>query len=281
VAGKLVGIGLPVWVGSRLRLGTLPQGVRYGHVLGGAALSGIGFTVSLLIAGLAFDDPVARTRATVGVLLAAVLATGLAWLLFSGTRRRSGVNIADLPMVLAERVDPAVDHVRGDPGAPLTLVEYGDFQCPYCARATGVTRELEDRFGARLRYVFRHLPLTELHPGAALAARAAEAAGRQGAFWAMHDLLFARQGDFTLEQVAGMADELGLDVEEFLLDLDDPDLADRVRRDVASAEASGARGTPTFFVGDRRHVGPHDTQTLSRRLLELESAAADTTVPER
>jgi protein-disulfide isomerase len=150
-------------------------------------------------------------------------------------------------------------------------VEYGDFQCPFCARATGVTQELADLFGDSLRYVFRHLPLTNIHPQALLAAHAAEAASRQGAFWGMHDLLFATQGAFTLEQISGFADDLDLDVVQFLEDLEDPELAARVASDVASAEASGARGTPTFFVGDRRHVGPHDTGTLT---VALDSLAA-------
>ncbi|CAA9371460.1 MAG: Na+/H+ antiporter NhaA type [uncultured Nocardioidaceae bacterium] len=266
VLGKLVGIAAGVQIGLRTGAGRLPTGVRPGHVLGGAALSGIGFTVSLLIAGLAFTDEADRAHATVGVLLAAVGATVLGWLLFVTTRRRSGVATADLPMVLDRPVDPSSDHIRGDPAAPLTLVEYGDFQCPFCARATGVTRELADLFGSRLRYVFRHLPLDGIHPQALLAAHAAEAASRQDAFWGMHDLLFANQGAFTLEQVTGFADELGLDVEQFLDDLQDPQLVDRIADDVASAEASGARGTPTFFVADRRHVGPHDTGTLARAL---------------
>jgi len=266
VVGKFTGIALGAQLALRLRLGSLPVGVRRGHLFGGAALSGIGFTVSLLIAGLAFTDERERIQATVGVLLAAVTATLFGWLVFVVTRRRSGVSTADLPMYLDRPVDAAVDHIRGDPHAPLTLVEYGDFQCPFCARATGVTRELAEMFGARLRYVFRHLPLSAVHPQAELAARAAEAAARQGQFWAMHDLLFANQGAFTVEQVAGLADELDLDVERFLTDLDDPEILDRISADVASAEASGARGTPTFFVGARRHTGPHDTGTLAEAL---------------
>ncbi|MGW7127914.1 Na+/H+ antiporter NhaA [Streptomyces bobili] len=270
VVGKLIGIAVGAVASMRLGLGSLPTGVRTGHMLGGAALSGIGFTVSLLIAGLAFDDDRTRVHVSVGVLLAAVMAPVVGWLLFVTTRRRSGVTTADLPVMLAEPVDPAVDHIVGPTDAPLTLVEYGDFPCPFCARATGVTRELVDRFGDRLRYVFRHLPLTAVHPQALLAAAAAEAAHRQGAFWGMHDLLFAHQGAFTVDQVIGMAEVLGLDVELFLSDVDDPRTAERVARDVASAEAGGARGTPTFFIGDRRHTGPHDTRTLTAALERLQ-----------
>ena len=272
VAGKLIGIAAGAAASMRLELGALPTGVRAGHMLGGAALSGIGFTVSLLIAGLAFDDDRLRVHASVGVLLAAITAPAVGWLLFVTTRRRSGIATADLPVLLAEPVDPAVDHIVGPAGAPLTLVEYGDFQCPFCARATGVTRELVDRFGDRLTYVFRHLPLTAVHPQALLAASASEAADRQGAFWTMHDLLFAHQGAFTVEQVVGLAEGLGLDVELFLSDLEDPRTADRIARDVASAESGGARGTPTFFIGDRRHTGPHDTVSLAAALERLEPA---------
>jgi Na+/H+ antiporter NhaA len=272
VLGKLVGIAGSTALGIRFRLGRLPQGVASGHILGGAALSGVGFTVSLLIAGLAFEPGPRRDQATVGVLLAAVLATGLGALLFWAAARFRGQRDADLPRVLDRPVDPAVDHVRGRADAPLTLVEYGDFECPFCAKTTGVLRELADRFGDELRYVFRHLPLTDVHPHAELAARAAEAAGAQGRFWEMHDRLFAHQDQLEYEDLAGYAAALGLDVEEFLRALDDEDTVARIRADVASAEASGARGTPTFFVGERRHVGPHDTETLAAALAGARSA---------
>ena len=269
VLGKLVGISVAVRIFIHRGLGTLPQGVRYGHAVAGAALSGIGFTVSLLIAALAFEEQRVRTQATVGILMATVLATCLGWLLFKWTRYRTGAHTADLPSRLSAPVDPARDHIRGRPDAPLTLVEYGDFQCPFCARATGVARQLHEYFGSDLRYVFRHLPLTEIHPDAEFAARAAEAAARQGDFWGMHDLLFAHSAEFTSERMASFAAQLGLDVAEFQRDLVDHRIAEKIQADVASAEASGARGTPTFFVGDRRYAGPHDTATLVARLEEL------------
>lgn len=159
-------------------------------------------------------------------------------------------------------------------GAELTLVEYGDFECPFCGRATGVVADLRERLGDDLRYVFRHLPLTDVHEHAEQAAHAAEAAGAQGRFWAMHDLLFAHQDELEFEDLVGYAGDLGLDVERFTRDLDDEPLAARVREDVASAEASGARGTPTFFVGDRRHVGPYDSATLARELEATRPRAA-------
>lgn len=266
VVGKLVGISVTALAGTRLGLGRLPQGVRPSHVLGGAALSGIGFTVSLLITSLAFDDPVIQDEARVGVLLAALLAVLTGSVVFRVGRRLLGDVDADLPRTLDRPVDAAVDHIRGPVDAPLTLVEYGDFECPFCAKSTGVARELRQRFGDELRYVFRHLPLPDVHPHAELAARAAEAASAQGNFWAMHDLLFAHQDQLQLEDLVGYAADIGLDVEQFLRDIDDEEVYARVRADVASAEASGARGTPTFFVGDRRHIGPYDAETLAAAL---------------
>ncbi len=272
VIGKLLGVGLSTWAAVRAGLGRLPQGVSFGHVFGGAALSGIGFTVSLLIAGLAFDDAVLRDQATVGVLLAAVLATASGWAVFRAVAVLRGQTEADLPRFLDRAVDPEADNVRGRVDAPLSLVEYGDFECPFCARTTGVTDELRERFGDDLRYVFRHLPLVDVHPHAELAARAAVAAQAQGRFWQMHDLLFAHQDQLEFEDIVGYAAEAGLDVEAFLRDLDAEDTAARVRADVASAEASGARGTPTFFIGTMRHTGPHDTDTLARALEDSRNA---------
>lgn len=271
VVGKLVGIGAGALLGARLGLGRLPQGVGPGQVLGGAALSGIGFTVALLIAGLAFG-PELQDEATVGILLALVAATLLGWIVFRLAAVLHGETSAGLPMVLDPPVDPERDHIRGDVGAPLTLVEYADFECPFCGRATGVVREVREHFGAELRYVMRHLPLPDVHPHAELAAAAVEAAGEQGRFWDMHDLLFAHQGDLGLQDLAGYAGDLALDVEEFLVDVDEARHAARIREDVSSAEASGARGTPTFFIGNRRHVGAWDAESLIR---ELEASRVD------
>ncbi|MFD8450656.1 MULTISPECIES: Na+/H+ antiporter NhaA [Streptomyces] len=269
VGGKLLGIWGGAALGTRFGIGRLPTGVAPGHVLGGGALSGLGFTVSLLIVGLAFQDPDARARATVGVLLAAVFATLAGWVVFRLAARLKGQTDADLPRYLDRPVDPKRDHILGPADAPLTLVEYGDFECPFCAHATGVTKELRQRFGDRFRYVFRHLPLTDVHPHAELAARAAVAAEAQGRFWEMHDLLYQHQDELEYEDTAGYAADLGLDVERFLRDLAAEETAVRVREDAASAEASGVRGAPTFFVGDRRHTGPYDAQSLARELEAL------------
>ncbi|MDQ6524672.1 Na+/H+ antiporter NhaA [Nocardioides sp. LHD-245] len=273
VLGKFLGIGAGALGAVRLRLGALPEGVAAGHTLGGAALSGIGFTVSLLIVGLAFTDQRLQDQAKVGVLLAAVLAALLGWLVFTIAARFFDQRDAGLPMLLSEPVDPEIDHVRGPVDAPLTLVEYLDFECPFCARATGAAREVREHFGDRLRYVPRHLPL-DVHPHAVLAGVAAEAAGRQDRYWDMHELLFTRQDRLERDDLVGYAEQLGLDVERFVADLDDPALVAHLERDLASAGASGVRGTPTFFVGERRHQGPYDARSL---IAALEAVARDRT----
>ena len=265
--GKPVGIGLATYLAVRLRIGPVMRGVGPGQILGGGALSGIGFTVSLLIAGLAFETPL-REEATVGVLLAALFSFLVGWLVFR-IAAAHGERTASLPLTLDRHVDPARDHIRGRVDAPYTLVEYGDFECPFCGAATGVIRELRERFGDDLRYVFRHLPLTDVHPHAELAAAASEAAAAQGRFWEMHDLLFRHQSELEIEDLIGYAGDLGLDVEEFTRAVSTGVYAERVREDAASAEASGARGTPTFFIDADRHVGPFDTETLSRALLTM------------
>ena len=266
VAGKLLGIGVTSLAAARAGLGALPQGVGQGQVLGGAALSGIGFTVSLLIANLAFDSPQLVDEATVGVLLAAVIATLTGWLVFRLAAELRGERTATLPMVLDPPVDPARDHIRGPVDAPLTLVEYAGFQCPFCGRATGEIEALQERFGDDLRYVFRHLPLPDVHPDAELTAEAAEAAAAQGRFWEMHDRLFAHQDRLDPVDLYGHAAALGLDLERFSGDLGTRAHAARVRADVASAHASGAEGTPTFFVNGVRHVGRYDEEALAAAL---------------
>ena len=269
VLGKLVGIGAAALGAVRLRLGPLPQGVGEGQVIGGAALSGIGFTVSLLIVGLAFETPRLRDEATVGVLLAAALSFFVGWIAFRLAAVLRGEHMADLPRILDPPVDVSRDHIRGPVDAKLTVVEYLDFECPFCARVTGVTAELRERFGDDLRYVVRHLPLPDVHPHADLAAQAAEAAAAQGRFWDLHDVMFAHQDHLDFEDLVVYASELGLDVEQFVSDLEEERYVQRVRDDVVSAEISGARGTPTLFVGTQRHVGAHDAQSLTQALEDL------------
>jgi protein-disulfide isomerase len=159
-------------------------------------------------------------------------------------------------------VDPEYDHIRGPEDAPVTIVEYGDFECPYCGRAEPVMRELLSDFGGDVRYVWRHLPLTDVHPHAELAAEAAEAAGAQGRFWEMHDLLLEHQDALRFDDLIGYAEQLGLDVDRFRDDLLNHRYAGRVARDVDSADASGVSGTPTFFINGRRRQGAYDIATL-------------------
>ncbi|RYB95920.1 Na+/H+ antiporter NhaA [Nocardioides oleivorans] len=261
VVGKALGIFVGAFASVRLGWGRLPQGVGLGHTLAGGALSGIGFTVSLLIISLAFESTRLQDQARVGVLLAAVLASLAGWAAFRFSARFLGQTDAALPRTLSQPVDPARDHVVGPVDAELTLVEYLDYECPFCARVSGVGDELRAHFGDRLRYVTRHLPLP-VHPHSELAALASEAASLQGRFWEMHAVLFAHQDELELEDLVGYAAEIGLDVERFMRDLDDDDVHRHVAHDVASAEESGVRGTPTFFIGDTRHIGPHDARSL-------------------
>jgi Na+/H+ antiporter NhaA len=258
--GKPIGIAGSALASTRLGLGRLPRGLTHAQVLGGGALSGIGFTVSLLIVELAIDSPDLREQAKIGVLIAAVAALVTGWLVFRVT------GPPKLPHVLDPPVDPERDHIRGPVDAPLTLLEFADFECPFCGQATGVVEALRQRFGDELRYVFRHLPLSDVHTHAELAAEASEAAAAQGRFWEYHDLLFQHQDELDFEDLLGYAGDLALDVERFARELELGVHASRVLEDVASAEASGARATPTFFVGDRRHVGPHDAATLAAAL---------------
>ncbi|MBF6599584.1 MAG: Na+/H+ antiporter NhaA [Dehalococcoidia bacterium] len=268
VVGKPVGIAVATFVVVRLGWGSLPRGVGSGQLVGGGALSGIGFTVSLLVTALAFESSTLAGEATVGVLLAAVLSTANGWVIFRLAAVVLGERTAVLPMVLDPPVDAGRDHVRGRAAAQLTLAEYGDFECPFCSGATGIIADLADRLGDDFRYVFRHLPLTDVHPHAELAAQAAEAAAAQGRFWEMHDLLFLHQDQLELPDLVGYAARLGLDVERFARELESGQHLARIRQDVLSAEESGARGTPTFFIGSRRHTGAYDVEKLFEELTE-------------
>jgi protein-disulfide isomerase len=152
-------------------------------------------------------------------------------------------------------VDPARDHVRGSAGAAVTLVEYGDFQCPYCGEAYPVVQELLAHFGDRLRFVFRHMPLADLHVRARAAAEAAEAAAAQGRFWEMHDRLFDHQLELNDPQLREHAAAVGLDVERFDRELKEGIHAARVEEDLRSGVRSGTPSTPRFFVNGVIHLG--------------------------
>jgi protein-disulfide isomerase len=149
----------------------------------------------------------------------------------------------------------ADDHAAGPDDAPVTLVEYGDYECPYCGMAHPIVKRAQRALGTQLRFVFRHFPLAEIHPHARLAAQAAEAAGAQGKFWEMHDMLFEHQDALEVEDIVGYAESLGLDLARFSRDLEDGTFAKRVRDDFRSGVKSGVNGTPTFFMNGARYDG--------------------------
>jgi Na+/H+ antiporter NhaA len=269
LAGKPVGILGSSWLVTRLTGGRVRPPVGWAAVAGGGAVAGTAFTVSILVAALSLKGDELR-EATFGVLVAAAGAALTTWGVFRVTARlpparrlRALLGNADPLVDLATPVDLDRDHVRGPVGAPVTVVEYGDFQCPYCGRAEPVVRELLAGQGD-VRYVWRHLPLPHVHPEASLAAEAAEAAAAQDAFWPMHDLLLERQEHLQAKHLLRYAQELGLDVDRFRDDLREHRTAGRVAEDVESAELSGVSGTPTFFVNGHRHYGAYDIASLRK-----------------
>lgn len=154
------------------------------------------------------------------------------------------------------------DHVQGSPKAKVTLVEYGDFECPYCGTAYTVLKELQRRMGDELRFVFRNFPLAEMHPHAMAAAEAAEAAGAQGKFWPMHDLLYENQSALGLAHLRGYAKSLELDVARFSKDLEAHTFRTRIEEEFRGGIRSGVNGTPTLFVNDIRYDGPVELEAI-------------------
>jgi Na+/H+ antiporter NhaA len=268
LVGKPLGTAGGAWVVYRLSRGRLRPPVGWGAVAGAGAVAGIGFTVSLLIASLALSGT-SLAEAKLGILTAALLASGLTWVVFrlvnrlpARPRLRALLGTAEVITDLAVPVDAGRDHIRGPEKALVTVVEYGDFECPYCGLAEPAIRELLRDFGD-LRYVWRHLPLNDVHPHAQLAAEGAEAAARQGSFWDLHDVLLDHQGALTTRDLIGYAGSLGLNVEVFGADLRRHAGAAHIAEDVDSADLSGVSGTPTFFVNGTRHYGAYDIETLS------------------
>jgi Na+/H+ antiporter NhaA len=278
VVGKPLGIFLVPWLATRAPVRKLIGGgkltITWPGLLGTGTAAGVGFTVSFLIASLAFTGP-ELDEAKIGVLAACLISPVVAAGVFRGTRklipqsrrleqiRRTADSIIDLD----EDVDPERDHIRGDPNGVVTLVEYADFECPYCGRAEPTIRELlgmEHKGG--LRYVFRHLPLQDVHPHAQLAAEASEAAAAQGAFWQMHDTLMAHQGELDLDDVHRYAEELELDADKLEEEVRTRVYLPRVAEDVSSADSSGVSGTPTFFINGRRHQGVYDIDALTKAI---------------
>jgi len=160
--------------------------------------------------------------------------------------RRSPAHVLTMPV-------GSRDHVQGAKAAPVTLVEYGDYECPHCGRAYPIVKSVQRAFGKRLCFVFRNFPLGEVHPHAEAAAEAAEAAGAQGKFWGMHGALYEHQGALEGPDLLAYAGSLGLTIERFTADLENHVYAGRVREDFQSGIRSGVNGTPTFYINGRRH----------------------------
>ena len=268
IVGKPVGIVGASWLLSRLSRGKIRPPVGWAAVTGVGTVAGVGFAVSILIATLAFSG-IQLQEAKLGVLSAALGASLLTWLVFRATdllprrlRIRALLGNAQAIIDLGAPVDPGRDHIRGPARAPVTIVEYGDFQCPYCGQAEPVLRNLLAGHG-EVRYVWRHLPLSDVHPRAQLAAEAAEAAADQGAFWPMHDLLLSQQDALAPSDLIRYAGEIGLDTARFRDYLTRRAGAARIAEDVDSADLSGVSGVPTFFVNGLRHHGAYDINALT------------------
>ena len=254
---------------SRLSRGRVRPPVGWGAVLGAGTVAGIGFTVSLLIASLALTRP-SLAEAKLGILSAALVASGLTWIVFRVVNRlpvrprlRALLGTAEVITDLVVPVDPARDHVRGPEKAPVTVVEYADFECPYCGQAEPAVRELLRDFGD-VRYVWRHLPLTDVHPNAQLAAEAAEAAARRARSGRCTTCCSTTRARCSTRDLLGYAGSLGLDTERFAADLRGHAGAAQISEDIDSADLSGVSGTPTFFVNGKRHYGAYDIESLTK-----------------
>jgi len=266
VVGKPVAVTATSWVIAKLSRGRFTPPVGWAAVAGAGTIAGVGFTVAVLIATLAFRGE-ALAQAKLGILTAAVLSSLITWILFRITgalpaQVRARALLGDVAQLvdLTMPVDPARDHIRGPENAVVTIVEYGDFQCPYCGRAEPSVRKL--LADVDVRFVWRHLPLTEVHPQAQLAAEAAEAAATQGAFWEVHDAMLAHQDQLEESDLVALATSLGLDGDALVEALHSRRFAARVEEDVRTADASGVAGTPTFFINGQRHYGRYDIDSL-------------------
>jgi Na+/H+ antiporter NhaA len=284
LVGKPIGITGTATLVTRLSGGRVRPPVGWASVLGGGAIAGIGFTVSLLIASLAFTGQ-DLAEAKLGVLSTLIGAPIVSWTVLAVTQRlpprKRAIALlgrAETIVDLAVPVDSERDHIRGPDDAAVTLVEYGDLECPYCGRAEGVIRELLSDFGD-LRYVWRHLPLNDVHPNAQLAAEASEAAGAQGKFWEMHDTMLSHQDALNLRAILGYAEELELDIDQFRDHLRKRKGAPRIAEDVESADMSGVSGTPTFFINGHRHQDAYDIDTLTKAVKLAKTRAVLTAGP--
>ncbi|MET8631708.1 Na+/H+ antiporter NhaA [Streptomyces sp. NPDC004680] len=282
VLGKPLGIAAGAALTTWASRGRLRPQVGWGAVLAGSSASGVAFTVSLLIATLAFNGEQLR-QAKYGILATIPFSFALTWLITvviralpKSGRARALMGTGEGIIDLVAPVDPERDHIRGPRNAPVTVVKYGDFECPYCAQAEPMMRQLRDDVGGDIRFVWRHLPLDDVHPRAQLAAEVSEAAARQGAFWPMHDILLSHQGELSPQDLMRYAEELGLDLKKFQRDLRTHAGASRVAEDVETADRSGVAGSPTFFVNGRLHRGAYDLATLSESVRAAQERATIT-----
>jgi Na+/H+ antiporter NhaA len=267
VAGKPVAVVSSSWAVTRLSRGRIRPPIGGAAVTASGTIAGIGFTVALLIAARAFHGT-ELNEAKLGALTAALLAalltsTVLGITTFLPAQRRARALLGDPHLIqdLIPAVDPERDHLRGPHHATITVIEFGDFECPYCGQAEPAVRELLT--DTTIRYVWRHLPLTDVHPRAQMAAEAAEAAAAQNAFWPMHDLLLQHQDALSRPDLIRYASDLDLDTIRFSNDLEEGEFGARIARDVESADLSGVSGTPTFFINGQRHYGAYDLNTLT------------------
>ncbi|MFJ6652963.1 Na+/H+ antiporter NhaA [Microbacterium sp. NPDC091313] len=262
VVGKFVGITGATWFVRVIGKGQLAPGLSLHRIAGGAALSGIGFTISLFLVPIAISDAETQDIARVAVLAASVIAFLLGWAILTVGDRLSPPMAVGLK--LARKVDPERDHVKGSMDAPYEIVEYGDFECPFCSRATGSVDAVREHFGDDIRWVWRHLPLDHVHPHAQEAAQAAEAAGRQGQFFQMSGKLFAHQDHLERDDLFRYAEMLGLDPDRFATDFAAPKVLRHIQDDRLDAELMDLGSTPTFFLNGYRHIGPYDSASLIR-----------------
>jgi Na+/H+ antiporter NhaA len=284
VAGKPVAVMLSSWLVTRLSHGKIVPPIGWAAVLGSGTIAGIGFTAALLIATRAFTGQ-DLAEAKLGALSAVVVAGGLTWGVLRITQllpaeKRARLLLGDTRLIqdLIPAVDPDMDHIRGPKQALLTIIEFGDFECPYCGQAEPVVRDILT--DTSIRYVWRHLPLTDVHPRAQIAAEATEAAAAQDAFWPMHDLLLQHQDALTMDDLSGYAESLGLDVTRFNADLQRHEYSTRVAQDLESADLSGVSGTPTFFINGQRHYGAFDLPTLTGAIQVARERAITGTAPD-
>jgi Na+/H+ antiporter NhaA len=272
VVGKFIGITGATALMRAIGKGQLAPGLGMNRIAGGATLSGVGFTISLFLVPIAISDPDTQDLARVGVLAASLIAFFLGWAVLSiGDRLRPPQAIG---AKLARPIDPARDHLRGSIDAPYKIVEYGDFECPFCSRATGSVDAVMDHFGSDVLWVWRHLPLDQPHPHAQEAAQAAEAAALQGKFLEIAKKLFAHQDALATEDLFRYADELDLDTDRFASDFASPQVLRRIQDDRLDAELMDLHSTPTFFVNGMRHKGPYDSASLIRALQAPKPAPA-------